>query len=134
MAKLKVFRYSHFDLDALLLLAGTLRKQACSCDNSKPPLAGSLNWVIFVSFEDGVEWVFRSPHSGQRAFLSGEYTCRLLSSEVATLKYLKAHSAIPVPEVFAYRYATHSPRRVHNLTVAGPIAPPVKMTSVCLTS
>ena len=55
MAKLKVFRYSDFDLDALLALASSLRKQACSCDKSKPPLAGSLNWVIFVSFADGVE-------------------------------------------------------------------------------
>ena len=134
MAKLKVFRYSDFNLDALLALASRLRKQACSCDTSKPPLAGSLNWVIFVAFEDGVEWVFRSPHSGARSFLSHEYTCRLLSSEVATLRYLRAHSAIPVPEVFAYRYATHCPvRRVYDLTVTDLIAPPVKMTSVYLT-
>lgn len=93
MAKLKVFWYSDFDLDALLTLARRLWKQACSCDTSKPPLAGSLNWVVFVSFEDGVEWVFRSSHSGQRVFLSDEYTHRLVSSEVATLKYLEAHSA-----------------------------------------
>ncbi|KAK4031791.1 hypothetical protein C8A01DRAFT_41762 [Parachaetomium inaequale] len=99
-----VFRYapSQFDLDALLLLASRLRQQPCSCNKSKPPLAGSLNWAIFVSFDDGVEWAFRSPDSGRRAFLSDEYTSRILASEVATLEYVKRHSSIPVPEVFAY--------------------------------
>ncbi|KAK4153916.1 hypothetical protein C8A00DRAFT_33317 [Chaetomidium leptoderma] len=97
-----VFRYSQFNLDALLGLASGLRKQACTCDESKPPLAGSLNWVIFVSFGDSVEWVFRSPHSGRRAFLSEGYTSRTLASEVATLKYVKKYSSIPVPDIFAY--------------------------------
>ena len=32
-----------------------------------------------------------------------EYASRLLSSEAATLKYLKAESSIPVPEVFDYK-------------------------------
>ena len=29
---------------------------------------------------------------------------RMLSSEAATLKYLRAHADYPVPEVVAYRY------------------------------
>lgn len=103
MAKPIIFRYAQFNLDALLALASSLRKQPCSCDESKPPLAGSLNWVIFVAFDDGVEWVFRSPHSGRRAFLSEEYTSRILASAIATLEYVRAPSSIPVPEVFAYR-------------------------------
>jgi hypothetical protein len=103
MQKPKVFRYSQFNLESLVALAGRLRKQPCRCDETKAPLAGSLNWVIFVVFDDGVEWAFRSPHSGRRGFLNDEYTARILASEVATLKYVGAHSSIPVPEVFAYR-------------------------------
>jgi hypothetical protein len=63
-------------------------------------MAGSLNWAVFVSFDDGVKWVLRSP---RRSFLSDEYASRILLSEVATLRYIKAHSQVPVPEVFAYR-------------------------------
>ncbi|KAL2256207.1 hypothetical protein VTK26DRAFT_2019 [Humicola hyalothermophila] len=63
------------------------------------PDGGSLDWIVVVAFENGVEWIFRSPHSGRRAFLSESMTSRLLASEVATLKYVKSHSSVPVPEV-----------------------------------
>ncbi|GAB1311527.1 hypothetical protein MFIFM68171_01737 [Madurella fahalii] len=102
MTKPKVFRYTQFDLDALLALASRLRRHPCSCDISKPPLAGSLNWVVFVSFDDGISWAFRSPHSGRRAFLGEACTSRMIASEVATLRYIGTHTSIPVPEVFAY--------------------------------
>jgi hypothetical protein len=110
MAKPKVFKFSEFDLEALLALASRLRERPCSCDRSKPPLTGSLNWVIFVVFDDGVEWAFRSPHtrSGVRGFLSDENSSRIISSEVATLSYVKSRSSIPVPEVLSYRYENAS--------------------------
>lgn len=25
------------------------------------PLGGSLNWAVILTFDDGVEWIFRSP-------------------------------------------------------------------------
>ena len=31
----------------------------------------------------------------------------LIASEVATLKYIKRNSSVPVPEVFAFRYVKH---------------------------
>lgn len=86
MTKQKVFRYAHFNLDALLALASRLYKRPCTCDVEKPPLAGSLNWAVFVHFDDGATWVFRSPHSGRRAFLSEACASRTMASEVATLK------------------------------------------------
>jgi hypothetical protein len=58
MTKPRVFRNSEFNVNALLALASKLRQQPCTCDTSKRPLTGSLNWVIFVVFEDGVEWAF----------------------------------------------------------------------------
>lgn len=84
-------------------LASALRKQPCSCDASKPRMAGSLNWAVFLKFNDGVVWVFRAPHAGRRTILSDEYSFQMIMSEVATLNYVSANSSIPVPEVFAYR-------------------------------
>ena len=40
--------------------------------------------------------------------MSDETNLSLLASEAATLKYIKANSTIPVPEVFAYRQALPS--------------------------
>ena len=65
-------------------------------------MSGSLNWVIFLSFKDSVEWVFRSPRTGM-GDLSLEVAGELLESEVATMKYIKSNTFIPVPDVFDYR-------------------------------
>lgn len=102
MAKPKIFRHSHFNIDALLALAGAIRNQPCLCDTSKPPLAGSLNWAVVVTFNDGVEWIFRSPRPPRHGGPSDDLASDLVASEVATLKYIRSHSSIPVPEVFAY--------------------------------
>ncbi|UNI19485.1 hypothetical protein JDV02_005667 [Purpureocillium takamizusanense] len=100
--KEKIFRYANFNLDALLALAEKLRCRPCTCDVSKPPKFGSLNWVIFVSFDDGIDWVFRAPRTGLSAIMTKESVSKMLVSEASTLKYLRAHSSIPVPEVYSY--------------------------------
>jgi aminoglycoside phosphotransferase (APT) family kinase protein len=95
-----VFAYRDFDLQALCRLASALRQGVpCACDPEKRPASGSFNFAIFISFEDGVRWVFRSPTS---TTLPLEQEEKLLASEAATLRYLKAHSDIPVPEVYDY--------------------------------
>jgi hypothetical protein len=100
----EVFRYAYFDSLALCRLASQLRDgQASFCDLFQVPANGSLNWAILLSFEDGVEWVFRAPRS-DGAIRCEEVNATLLASEAATLRYIRANSAIPVPEVFAYRY------------------------------
>ncbi|KAI5859410.1 kinase-like domain-containing protein [Durotheca rogersii] len=98
----KIFCYAKFNVDALLALAEKLRGRPCTCDVSKPPKAGSLNWVIFVSFDDGIDWVFRSPRTGPSTILTDETASKMLVSEASTLKYLRAHCSIPVPEVYSY--------------------------------
>lgn len=97
-----VFLYAKFNLPALLHLAGQLRDMLCSCDESQRPESGALNWAIILSFEDGVEWIFRSPRRCRGIF--PETTAMLLESEIAAMKYVKLNSSIPVPEVFDYRY------------------------------
>lgn len=96
-----IFTYADFDLHALCRRASILRQSvSCVCYPGQRPASGSFNWAIFVSFDDGVRWVFRSPHS--RTFMPIELGMKLLASEAATLRYLKAHSDIPVPEVYDY--------------------------------
>lgn len=98
----RVFHYADFNLDALLALAGGLRGVACTCDLSTLPKAGGLNWVIFVKFDDEIEWVFRSPHRIMSPMVTDATAAKMLESEVATLKYLKSRTSIPVPEVYSY--------------------------------
>ncbi|KAF5538173.1 RNase H domain-containing protein [Fusarium phyllophilum] len=98
----RVFAYAHFDLDALISLASKVRGQSCTVDTTTRPKAGSTHCVIFIAFEDGVEWVFRSPRRGLSAIITEESASKLLISEAATLKYLRALGSIPVPEVFSF--------------------------------
>lgn len=99
------FCYASFDLPALLDRAEQLRNMPCSCDYSKRPESGSLNWAIFLLFEDGVEWVFLSPR--RDSDISSETAAKLLESKVATMKYIKLNSSIPIPEIYDYRYVTN---------------------------
>ncbi|KAL8676415.1 MAG: hypothetical protein Q9224_007289, partial [Gallowayella concinna] len=98
-----IFEYARFDPDALCQLASSLREgQSCSCDPTQRPKTGSFNWVVFISFVDGVEWVLRSPRKGD-GIVSDDTNLLLLASEAATLRYIKSHSTIPVPEVYSYQ-------------------------------
>lgn len=97
----RVFCYRSFNLHALLSRATELRKVQCSCDRSTEPASGSLNWAVFIRFEDGVEWVFVSPRLDTR--ISPETTAKMIQSKVATMKFIKLNSSIPVPEVYDCR-------------------------------
>jgi len=98
----KVFTHAKFNAPALLDLGSQIRGKACNCDLSQTPATGSLNWAITISFEDGMEWIFRSPRKyyGVNMKTAGS----LIASEAATLKYIRRYSSIPVPEIFAFRY------------------------------
>lgn len=97
--KRDIFFYADFNVGHLLQLAERLRGRPCTCDDSQTPKAGAYNWAIFLAFDDGVEWVFRAPSSSHAP--AEAITERLLASEAATLKYVREHTTIPVPEVFA---------------------------------
>ncbi|TPX26103.1 hypothetical protein DIZ76_011562 [Coccidioides immitis] len=101
--RLRIFRYAKFDIDALCCLASRLRSGiSCFCDTSQAPFNGSLNWAVSVFFVDGVEWLLRSPLNENGAILCPQTNSMLLESEAVTIKYIRAHSSIPVPEIFAY--------------------------------
>jgi hypothetical protein len=98
--KARIYAYATFDVAALLSIARNIRKKACSCDELQRPKSGSFNWVVFLTFEDGVEWVFRSPRKAYG--LQQNVASQVLASEVATLNYLRGVGSIPVPQVFSY--------------------------------
>ncbi|KAI1064025.1 hypothetical protein LB506_005725 [Fusarium annulatum] len=98
----KIYYFTKFNLPALLSLAEQRRGQPCTCDITQMPKCGSLNWVIFLCFQDGVEWVFRSPKSDSDSFYSVDTASKILVSEASTLLYLQANTSIPVPQVFSY--------------------------------
>lgn len=108
--KKNVFFYADFNLSHLLQLAEQLRRRPCTCNVSRVPKAGALNWAIFLEFDDGVEWVLRAPCSSYAAAQS--LTGRLVASEAATLKYVREHTSIPVPEVFHYRFVPEAPKKI----------------------
>lgn len=110
-----IFFHADFNLRHILGLEERLRSQPCTCNDSQIPKAGALNWAIFLEFDDGVEWVFRAPCPSYGA--AQGVTGRLIASEAATLKYIREHTSIPVPEVFHYRYIPEAPRQSPELTV-----------------
>ncbi|RAH40489.1 uncharacterized protein BO95DRAFT_457352 [Aspergillus brunneoviolaceus CBS 621.78] len=100
--EVNVFTYSKFNLEALCRRASALRHGGvpCVCTPDRRPASGSFNWAIFIVFTDRIRWVLRSPHP--RPFMPLEMAMKLLASEAATLRYLRAHSDIPVPIVYDY--------------------------------
>ncbi|KAH6969360.1 kinase-like domain-containing protein [Fusarium avenaceum] len=96
-----IFRWVKFNVAALLSLAKNLRGISCTCDESEFPKSGSMNWVIFITFDDGVEWVFRSPRQDSLMF-SDETATKILISEASTLRYMETHCSIPVPRVYSF--------------------------------
>ncbi|KAB8278747.1 RNase H domain-containing protein [Aspergillus minisclerotigenes] len=97
-----IFTYAEFDIQGLCRLASSLRQgSTCQCDVNQVPKSGSFNWAIYITFDDGIEWVLRSPHTGYGS-ISKEISSKLLESEAATLNYVRRNSDIPVPHVYSY--------------------------------
>lgn len=101
-----IFANAWFELPALLALASQLRDGLpCTADVDERPKGGSLNWAVFLTFTDGVEWVFRAPRSHD-SMVSDESAAKMLASEVATMRYLKNNTTVPVPEVFSFSWVS----------------------------
>lgn len=101
-----IFRYARFDVKAVCNLASELRKgHSCSCPLTQKPDKGSYNWVIFLDFDDGVQWVFRVPFDNPKipTVIPPDVCANLIRSEVATMEYVAMNTDIPVPTVYSYR-------------------------------
>ena len=84
---------SQFDANVLRQIASSLRC-GLSCEVSQQFAYGSQNMVKEIIFQDEVVWIARCYYR--------EMNPSILRSEVITMKYVKEHTAIPVPKVYHY--------------------------------
>jgi aminoglycoside phosphotransferase (APT) family kinase protein len=72
-----------------------------TCQTQLTPLHGSYNLAYKLEFSDGVSWIMRIPVSNKDGEYDGPQT-RSIESEVTTLQYIRKHTTIPIPEIFAW--------------------------------
>ena len=98
-----IFKYAEFNKLALCRLMSKLREeQSCFCDTSQISASDSFNWTILISFIDEMKWVLRFSQNDDEIKFN-ETNLILLTSEVATLKYIKINSTISVVSVPSQR-------------------------------
>ncbi|MCJ1244681.1 hypothetical protein MMC30_001880 [Trapelia coarctata] len=90
--------------DNVVKMCSGLRGGVC-CDVAIKFTMGSQNFVRLIQFEDGVKWVIRIPLDDKDPRWAAD-TANRMKNEVATYKYLKLHTSIPVPEVHGYNAET----------------------------
>lgn len=108
---------SQVDLDGLRTIASDLRGgQNCTIIDNYT--CGAYNLVFEILFDDGISWIARlgsaAPMqvvSQELVFESPKYKQHITESEIATMKYVRQHTTIPVPEVYGYDTGTDNPAR-----------------------
>lgn len=107
--------YDKIDTEALASIASKLaNKAACVA----PGLAfGSFNIVIRITFEDGSpSWMCRIPKKGSLfAKENEEMLAESLHSTVSTMRYVAAHTSIPLPEIYGYCFTSDNPAKTPYL-------------------
>ncbi|KAK3935482.1 hypothetical protein QBC46DRAFT_358193 [Diplogelasinospora grovesii] len=90
--------------DVLASIASRLRN-GVPCDFSEKYSIGHFNMVRRIAFADGISWVARLRLPQLRAVFGDREVLDVastLKAEVASMKFLKAKTSIPVPEVHSY--------------------------------
>ena len=72
-----------------------------SCDIHPVPKCGSYNLAYLVTFGDGVKWIARVPGHGYSGRW-GELDQAKMKSEYQTMRYIRANTSIPLPEVYHF--------------------------------
>ena len=108
---------SQVDLDGLRTIASNLRGGQ-NCTIIDKYTCGAYNLVFEIRFDDGISWIARlrsaSPMqvvSQELVFESPKYKQHITESEIATMKYVRQHTTIPVPEVYSYDTGTDNPAK-----------------------
>ncbi|KEY66669.1 hypothetical protein S7711_01959 [Stachybotrys chartarum IBT 7711] len=65
------------------------------------PLHGSYNIVFPLYFPDGVKWMLKIPHNGAPSQWN-RTSAQDLTSEALTMRLIKQHTTVPVPEVYSF--------------------------------
>jgi isoamyl acetate esterase len=106
------------DLEGLRSIASGLR-DGRNCTISEKYTCGAYNLVFEIIFDDGVSWIARlrsaSPMqvvSQEFVFESPSYKQHIMESEVATMRYVRQHTTIPVPEIYAFDTTSANPAKL----------------------
>jgi isoamyl acetate esterase len=106
------------DLQGLRSIASGLR-DGLNCTISEKYTCGAYNLVFEIVFDDGVSWIARlrsaSPMqvvSQEFVFESPTYKLHIMESEVATMRYVRENSTIPVPEIYAFDTTSANPAKL----------------------
>lgn len=106
------------DLEGLKSIASHLRNGR-KCRVSDNYTCGAYNIVFEIVFDDGVSWIARLRSASQMQVVSQEfvfesptYKQHLMESEIATMKYVRQHTSIPVPEVYAFDTTCENPAKL----------------------
>lgn len=117
MAKGLEDQLAQVDLHGLCAIASGLRNGR-SCTISENYTCGAYNLVFEIIFDDGISWIARVRSasamqvvSQELVFESPKYKQHIMESEVATMKYVRDHTTIPVPEVYAFDTSTTNPAK-----------------------
>ncbi|KAJ9661840.1 hypothetical protein H2201_006320 [Coniosporium apollinis] len=90
--------------DLLTSLASSLRN-GIACEFGEKFLIGNFNMVRRITFADGISWVARLRLPELNGVFGGrdalDKACAL-KIEIASMKFFKSKTSIPVPEVYSY--------------------------------
>jgi hypothetical protein len=104
--KLKKPKFSNIDVASVQNLVNGLRN-GLACSVADKFESGVDNVAFNINFTDGVQWICRV--RGERLDHSPAYSRAKLNSSVATMRYVKANSSIPIPTVYAHASQVTTP-------------------------
>ncbi|KAH7304985.1 kinase-like domain-containing protein [Stachybotrys elegans] len=82
------------------------------CRNELPivgkPLHGSFNILYPIDFSDGTRWLVKIPMDGVSEEWD-ESSAAALASEAMTMRLIKQHTSIPVPEIYSFSSTLDNP-------------------------
>ena len=99
------------DFSKIPAFAARIRQQASiasaspsdsSCVMETQIMKGSFNTVRKIVFSDGVTWVAKIPIRGTAGLGWDECKARHMTNTVELMRFLKASTIVPVPEVYAF--------------------------------
>jgi hypothetical protein len=83
-----------------------------TCEVRLPPMSGAFNLIYRLDFSDGVSWAIRIPLSNKYGAYE-ESQKRCIESEVGVMQFLRRHTSIPIPQVFAFDVCSVHSNGVH---------------------
>jgi serine/threonine protein kinase len=101
----KVF-FKRIKVYELLKFASNARGGSHQCQFGERAM-GTYNVVLFVTFDDGVEWAIKLPKLKTSKKKDHEY----LKSEYATMVYLHSLGTVPVPKIYGANFDWNNPAK-----------------------